>query len=248
MFLKKISVNAPFRIKLLLSDFKNVKNNNFIERLDIFVFAMKLIYEKAQDNLNKNDKSLKLFAKTLFEECIMISKTFIKEEDLSKMQFDFMKSYKEIMKDCDKKIKLIISAVSIFKIENLQSRGKLINKDLPKDDLNILSDNLESELKIKNYIVHLNENKEALEIKAFYLANIVKIEFLKKENNINLEHLENYAQESTSILETFGNEYKKKAWCKEIVKLKESFDKILFNNNVNEIKISTNNRGLYLMF
>ena len=99
MFLKKISVNAPFRIKLLLSDFKNVKNNNFIERLDIFVFAMKLIYEKAQDNLNKNDKSLKLFAKTLFEECIMISKTFIKEEDLSKMQYDFMKSYKEIMKD-----------------------------------------------------------------------------------------------------------------------------------------------------
>ena len=226
MFLKKISVNAPFRIKLLLSEFKNVENDNFIERLDIFVFAMKLIYKKAQDNINKNDKSLKLFAKTLFEECIMISKTFIKEEDLSKMQYDLMKSYKEIMEDCDKKIKLIISTVSLFEIESLKSSGKLINKDLPKDDLNILSDNLESALKIINSIDHLNENKEALETKAFYLANIVKIEFLKKENNINLEHLENYAQESISILETFGNEYKKKDWYKEIVRLKESIDKM----------------------
>jgi hypothetical protein len=160
----------------------------------------------------------------------MISKTFIKEEDLSKMQYDLMKSYKEIMEDCDKKIKLIISTVSLFEIETLKSSGKLINKDLPKDDLNILSDNLESALKIINSIDHLNENKEALETKAFYLANIVKIEFLKKENNINLEHLENYAQESISILETFGNEYKKKDWCKEIVRLKESIEKMKNSN------------------
>ena len=219
-FLKKIGNKAPFRIKQLLSHF--IKANDFGERLDIFVFSMELLYYKALDNFNKKEKNFILFSKSLFEECLMISNAYIKDYDKGKMHFDLIKKYNEIIQDCDKKIKLI-SAITLSEIENLKSTGKLFNNEnnLQKDDLNLLSDNLEIAIKKINSIENLINNKEALETKAFYMANIVKIEFLKKPITMKLERMEQYISESIGIIDKLGNEYKNKPWCKEIVELRD---------------------------
>ena len=230
-YLKKISVKAPFRIKQLLNYFKKVKIDVFIEKLEIIVFSMELIYTKAIENYNKNEKNHILFAKTLFEECSSINKAFLQEGDEAKMDFDLMKKCKDINKDCDKKIKLI-SAISLSEIEDLKKQGKLFNNKnkLENDDLSLLSFNLDQAIKKLNTIENLNENQDALETKSFYLANIVKIEFLKNENNINLESMEQNAEESISIAKNLKKDCKSKPWFKEIVKLNETIVKKRKNN------------------
>ena len=222
-FLKKMSVKAPFRIKQLLKHFKNVKNEIFIERLDIFVFAMELLYNKAKFNFTKTEKHFILFSKVLFEECLLISNTFLENDDQAKMDFNLLQKYKEINQDCTKKIKLL-SAKSTNEIEKLKIQGKLFNNEnkLEKDDLNFLLFNLELALKKINSIENLIENEEALETKSFYLANIVKIEILKGEKNIDLKKLEQYALESISIAEKLKNNCKNKQWFKEIVELRNT--------------------------
>ena len=230
-YLKKISVKAPFRIKQLLNYFKKVKKDVFIEKLEIIVFSMELIYIKAIDNYNKNEKNHILFAKTLFEECSSINKAFLQEGDEAKMDIEIMKKCKDINKDCDKKIKLI-SAISLSEIEDLKKQGKLFNNKnkLENDDLSLLSFNLDQAIKKLNTIENLNENQDALETKSFYLANIVKIEFLKNENNINLESMEQNAEESISIAKSLKKDCKNKPWFKEIVKLNENIIKKRKNN------------------
>ena len=228
-YLTKICVKAPFRIKQLLNYFKKVENKIFIARLEITVFSMELIYNKAIDNFNKNEKNRILLAKTLFEECLSIDKSFIKDEDNGNMEIDILKKYKDIKKDCDKKIKLI-SAISLSEIEDLKKQGKLFNNKnkLEKDDLNLLSFNLDLAIKKLNTIENLNENQEALETKSFYLANIVKIDFLKKEENMNFELMEQNAQESISIAKNLQKDVKNTPWFKEIVNL---YDKIIKKKN-----------------
>ena len=220
-FLKKMSVKAPFRIKQLLKYFKNVKNDIFIERLDIFVFTMELLYNKAKINFTKTEKHYILFAKVLFEECLYISNSFIENDDQAKMDFNLLQKYKEINQDCSKKIKLL-SAKSTNEIEKLKIQGKLFNNEnkLEKDDLNFLLFNLNLTLKKINSIENLIENEEALETKSFYLANIVKIEIIKGEKNIDFKKLEQYALESISIAEKLKNNCKNKQWFKEIVELR----------------------------
>ena len=232
-YLQKISNKAPFRIKQLLMYFENVENVEnevFIERLEIAVFSMELIYNKAIDNFNKNEKNHILFAKTLFEECLSIEKSFIKEEEHSKMDIEILKKYNNIKKDSDKKIKLI-SAISLLEIENLKNQGRLFNNEnkLEKDDLNLLSFNLDLAIKKLNTIENLNENQEALETKSFYLANLVKIEYLKIEKNMNLELMEQKAQESISIAKNLKKDCKNKPWFKEVVKLQDDIIKKLKN-------------------
>jgi hypothetical protein len=214
----------------LLSHF--IKANDFGERLDIFVFSMELLYYKALDNFNKKEKNFILFSKSLFEECLMISNAYIKDYDKGKMHFDLIKKYNEIIQDCDKKIKLI-SAITLSEIENLKSTGKLFNNEnnLQKDELNLLSDNLEIAIKKINSIENLINNKEALETKAFYMANIVKIEFLKKPITMKLERMEQYISESIGIIDKLGNEYKNKPWCKEIVELRDEILKKFKDQN-----------------
>ena len=216
-FLQKISVKAPFRIKQLLNHFKKVKNENFLERLDIFVFSMELLFNKALENFNTKEKNHIIYSKTLFEECLIISQSFIKNEEQAKMHFDLINKYKQILEDCDKKLKYI-SAISLSIIDQLKSQGKLFNNEnnLGKEDLNFLSFNLELALKKINSIENLNENEDALETKSFYLANIVKIEFLKKEKNSDIKRLEQYAFESISIANNLKKNCKDKPWYIEI--------------------------------
>ena len=230
-YLKKISVKAPFRIKQLLNYFKKVKKDIFIEKIEIIVYSMELIYTKAIGHFNKNEKNHILFAKTLFEECSSINKSFLKDGDEGEMKVDIMKKCKDINKDCDKKIKLI-SAISLSEIEDLKKQGKLFNNQnkLENDDLSLLSFNLDLAIKKLNTIENLNENQDALETKSFYLANIVKIEFLKNENNINLESIEQNAEESISIAKSLKKDCKNKPWFKEIVKLNDNIVKKRKNN------------------
>ena len=220
-FLKKISIKASFRIKQLLNYFKNVSYDNFLEKLDIAIFAMELIYNKAMENFYQNEKNHVLYSKTLFEECIKISEAYIKE-GLPKMDVNLMDKYKKMEKDCDRKIKLI-SAIYLTEIENLKTKKKLFNNEskLEKDDLSLLSYNLELAVKTINTIENLANNQEALETKSFYLANIVKIELLKKEKNLNLTRLEKHAQESIKIANNLKKKCKNDPWFKEIVKLNE---------------------------
>ena len=231
IFLEKINIGAPFRIKQLLNFFKNVKDDDFSERLDIFVFAMDLLYKKAIENYNKKEKSFIKYAKTLFEECLIISKTFIEENDTSKMDFNTLARFKQIKEDCEKKIKYI-SALSLTYIENLQKKGELFDNknNLGKDDLNLLLYDLELGLKKLNSIENLNKNEEALEIKSFYQANIVKIEFIKNDKNMDLERLEKYAMESITIASQLKNNCKDKPWFKEINQLKEKIKNKIKND------------------
>ena len=226
-FLCKISNKAPFRIKHLLNFFKTVKNEHFIERLEIIVFSMELLYTKAMNNLLYNEQNHHLLSKSLFEECLSISIIYIKDEELAKMDLDSMKKYKDIKEGCDKKIKLI-SALHLTEIKSSKEKGKLFNNEskLEKDDLSLLSYNLQQAVKTINNIPNLNNNEEALETKSFYLANIVKIEFLKKDKKINYERLGKTAQESISIANKLKKDCKKKDWYKEIVKLNQEINKI----------------------
>ena len=71
-------------------------------------------------------------------------------------------------------------------------------KNLNSDDLCLLRDNIEFAVKKLSLIENLSSNEEASETQSFYLANIVKIELLKK-NNMNLENLLKLAEESINI-------------------------------------------------
>ena len=243
LFLKKISNKAPFRIKKLLIHFKDIKNQHFIDRLEIFVFSMELLYNKAMNNYNKNEKNHILFAKTLFEECMTISNDFIGEKEKPNMVPNLMGRYKKLVEDCEKMINLI-SAISLSEIENLKIQGKLFDnaQKLENDDLNLLSYNLELAIKKINTIENLNQNQQALETKSFYLANIIKIEFLKKENKMNLERLEQFTSESLSIASNLNN-CKNKPWYKELVKLAQEVETKIKNQspappieNINDIE------------
>ena len=184
-----------------------------------------------------------LFAKTLFEECLTISSDFIGEKEKPNMEPNLMGRYKKIVEDCEKMINLI-SAISLSDIENLKIQGKLFDnaQKLENDDLNLLSYNLELAIKKINTIENLNQNQQALETKSFYLANIIKIEFLKKENKMNLERLEQFTSESLSIASNLNN-CKNKPWYKELVKLAQEVETKIKNQspappieNINDIE------------
>ena len=146
------------------------------------------------------------------------------------MDVELLKKYNDIKKDCDKQIKLI-SAIYLSEIEQFKMEGKLFNNEnkLENDDLSLLSFNLDLAIKKLNTIENLNENQEALETKSFYLANIVKIELLKKETNINLERLEQNAIESINIAKNLKKNCTNKSWYKEIVKLYDEIKKMKNN-------------------
>ena len=138
-----------------------------------------------------------------------------------------------MVKNCDRTIKLI-SAEYLTEIEILKQKKKLFNNEnkLEKDDLSLLSYNLELAIKKLNTIENLYDNQdEALKTKSFYLANIVKIEFLKKEENMNLTRLEQHAQESINIAMNLKKDCKSEPWFKEIVKLKDEIEKKIKNKN-----------------
>ena len=228
LYLKKIREKAPFRIKQLISHFKALNNDIYIQRLEIFVYAMELLYDKAMENFNKKEKNHVKLSKALFEECLIISKGYIQELDQSKLNPDLKIKYNKIIADCQKKT-LLISSISIEEINILKEKEKLFTneKKLNSDDLCLLRDNIEFAVKKLSLIENLSSNEEASETQSFYLANIVKIELLKK-NNMNLQNLLKLAEESINIADKLKNKnVKNKLWYKEIVQIKnEIFNKL----------------------
>ena len=239
LYLKKINNKAPFRLKQLLVHFKNIKTENFLEKLEIFVYTMDLLHSKADEYYNNKEESYLQLAKVIYEECLQIEKFYIEKADLIKMDVDLLQQFKNLKKDCEEKIK-VISAMSLVEIDKLKKEGKLFNNENKLDDenLSLLSYNLELAVKKIDEIENLSENKNALETKSFYLANIVKIAFLKHYRNVNLKVLEANATESISIAEKLKN-CKNKPWFKEIVQLKKEIMEMMKpkpDKNINEIR------------
>ena len=210
-----------------------------MQKLEIFVYTMDLLHSKADEYYNNKEESYLQLAKVIYEECLQIEKFYIEKADLIKMDVDLLQQFKNLKKDCEEKIK-VISAMSLVEIDKLKKEGKLFNNENKLDDenLSLLSYNLELAVKKIDEIENLSENKNALETKSFYLANIVKIAFLKNYRNVNLKVLEANATESISIAEKLKN-CKNKPWFKEIVQLKKEIMEMMKpkpDKNINEIR------------
>ena len=177
-------------------------------------------YKKMQQNSNQ-------IAKNIYEECLIIGKIcFNNDKILNTIDLEIRRDYEEIKDECEDKIKLI-SADSISEIENTKMTGNLFsnNNGLDDDNLSLLSFNFYQSLYKLNAIEDLEDTYDALLSKAICLANIVKIELIKKISASSLENLDNLAEESIQIANKLGEICTSQNWFKEInelkVKLKE---------------------------
>ena len=224
-YLEKINKKNPFRLKQLLINFKDIKKT----KSDIFyttsIYAMELLKTKGDIYFLKKDKNSFQIAKNIYEECLLIGKSNVKDEVYS-LDIEIYRNYLQITEECENNIK-IISLDSHCEIENTKMTGILFKNDnnLDYDSLSLLSYNLSQSLKIFNTINNLNDNKEALESKSICLAIIVKIEFSLKKRSLSLENLLKHAEESISIANKLGPICTTKNWYNEIVSLKEDIKK-----------------------
>ena len=224
-YLSKISIKNPFRLKQLLTVFIDIK----IDKSDIFytssIFSIQLLKEKGDKYYLKKQKNTLQIAKIFYEECLIIGKPFEKDNVIFLLNIEISREYNDIIKECQNNIKIISSSLS--EIENTKQTGKLFsnNQNFDDDNLSLLSFNLTENVKNLNNINDLKDNKEALESKSICLANIVKIEFLKKKPILNLQHFLDMAEESIKIADQLGNICTNKEWYKEIIELQEEIKK-----------------------
>ena len=225
IYLKKICMKNPFRLKYLINYFENIKRNISEIFYSCSIYCMDILNEKGKKFLNLKKKNSTLVAKNIFEECLSIANSNFKDENiLNLLQNDLKQKYVGVKEECEKNIK-IISAEFFNEIENTKITGNLFsnNNNLDYDNLCLLSFNFSQSLKKINSINNLMKNKEALETKSICLANIVKIEFLMKKRRLSLNNLSEYADESIDIVENkMGKKYKKKKWYNEIKELKKN--------------------------
>ena len=226
-YLEKIYKRNPFRIKQLLNHFLSIKREKSEIFYSLVIYSMELLQKKADEYFATKERSKLQIAKCFYEECLIIGKVFEEKNIKTLVNNSISAKYDDIKILCERNIK-IISADSLLEIENTKNTGKLFSNEKNMDDenLSLLSFNLNQTLKDLNDIDNLNENKEALETKSICLATIVKIEFLKKNKNINIQNMLEKAIESISIVEILEEEFKKKEWYKEIVKLQEELKKM----------------------
>ena len=225
IYLKKICMKNPFRLKYLINYFENIKRNISEIFYSSSIYCMDILNEKGKKFLDLKKKNSTLIAKNIFEECLSIANSNFKDENiLNLLQNELKQKYVEVKEECEKNIK-IISAEFFNEIENTKKTGNLFsnNNNLDYDNLCLLSFNFSQSLKKINSINNLMKNKEALETKSICLANIVKIEFLMKKRRLSLNNLSEYADESIDIVENkMGKKYKKKKWYNEIKELKKN--------------------------
>ena len=217
-YLKLISIKNPFRLKQLIIVFESIK----IEISEIFysisINCMEILEEKAKKYLDLKTKNSSSVAKNIYEECLNISKySFRKEILLTAIDNKLKEKYKKIKEECEKKI-IILSIGFINEIQNTIETGRLFSdSNLDKDNLSLLSFNINQILKLINSIENLFKDKETLEKKSICLATIVKIEFSMKSRVMSLTNLLAHAQESIDIVDNkLGDEYEKKEWYNEI--------------------------------
>ena len=232
-YLKLISIKNPFRLKQLIVIFEPIKIGISDIFYSISINCMEILKEKAKKYLDLKTKNSSSVAKNIYEECLNISKYSFREEIiLNAIDNKLKEKYKKIKEECEKKI-IILSIGFINEIQNTIETGRLFsNSNLDKDNLSLLSFNINQILKLINSIENLFKDKETLEKKSICLATIVKIEFSMKNRIMSLANLLAHAQESIDIVDNkLGNEYEKKEWYNEIINLR--------NQIQNKIKLPT---------
>ena len=242
LYLKKICLKNPFRLKPLLNNFENIKREISEIFYSISVYCMKILREKALNFFNLKKKNSSSISKNIYEECLNIAKSNFNEKILNLISNELKNAYEDIKEECEVNIK-IISAEFFNGIDNTKKTGKLFSDDdLDYDNLCLLSFNFSQALKQIDTIKNLDENKEALETKSICLANIVKIEYTMKKRRITLENLKLKADISIEIVDkklSKDKEYVKKNWYNEVVELRNDIQKkidsmqIIDNNNNN---------------
>ena len=214
---ENICNNNPFRVKQLLIHFQDIRK----DKSDIYyisiIFCMKLLKQKGDDYFSNKEKISLQTAKNMYEECLLIGKELDNEELLYLLNDEISRNYNNIKDHCETQIKIIL-VDSFSEIEKTKRTGKLFSNEnnLDYDNLCLLSYNFTQSLLKLNAIEDLNENEEASETKSICLALIVKIEILKKTENINKKKMLDYCQESIIIAEKLGEKCTNTEWYKEI--------------------------------
>ena len=230
-YIEKISKKCPYRIKYLLENFKDIK----MEKSKIYytssIYSMKILKSRGDEYYNKMESNSNQIAKNIYEECLVIGKIcFNNDKILNIIDLDLRRDYEEIREECEDKIKLI-SADSISVIENTKLTGNLFsnNNGLDDDNLSLLAFNFNQSLSKLNAIEDLEFNNEALLSKAICLANIVKIESIKKIGVASLQKLLELAENSIEIANKLGEICTNKNWYNEINNLKAQIKEKLDN-------------------
>ena len=236
-YMKDVTCKNPFKLKILISNFKVIDTNISPTFYVYSIIAMDFLsqiaekkYFPSKDKNNKNNKNNAYIAKNIYEECISIAIENLyfnepkkNEEALFKVELAFKLKYKEVLDKCKKQILLI----SVKYLQgNYYTKGKLFenNENLDFENLSLMSNNLSESLnKLKD--IDEKDNKEILELGGISYANFVKIEFLKDKNRLDPKKLLEYANKSIKLAESLGKEETSKEWYKEIVKLKKVLEK-----------------------
>ena len=232
-YIEKISKKCPYRIKYLLENFKEIRTDKSNIYITSTIFSMRTLKKRGDEYYIKMQSNSNQIAKNIYEECLIIGKIcFNNDKILNVIELEFRREYEEIKEECEDKIKLI-SADSISEIEKTKLTGNLFsnNKNLDDDNLSLLTFNFNQSLSKLNAIEDLEENKEALLSKAICLANIVKIESLKKIGIASLQNLFDLANESIKIAVALGEICTSKNWYNEINNLKAKIKEKLDNFN-----------------
>ena len=236
-YMKDVTYKNPFKLKILISNFKVIDTNISPTFYVYSIIAMDFLsqiaekkYFPSKDKNNKNNKNNAYIAKNIYEECISIAIENLyfnepdkNEEVLFKVELVFKLKYKEVLDKCKKQILLI--SVKYLQGNNY-TKGKLFenNENLDFENLSLMSNNLSESLnKLKD--IDEKDNKEILELGGISYANFVKIEFLKDKNRLDPKKLLEYANKSIKLAESLGKEETSKEWYKEIVKLKKVLEK-----------------------
>ena len=176
---------------------------------------MNLCYEKGLNYLN-NKKYYR--ARNEFINCIKFSKNLIEEKNLILFE-DYKKKHDDIITNTQINIDKIDSSFK-FNID-LNDNLHLFNNDdyLDKENMLILlgkyRESLERLLNEENKINSKETETKYIEIEAFLLANIVKIQFtfLQKNNYISMKML---AEQSVNLAMSINKNWDSIPWFKEI--------------------------------
>ena len=236
-YMKDVTYKNPFKLKILISNFKVIDTNISPTFYVYSIIAMDFLsqiaekkYFPSKDKNSKNNKNNAYIAKNIYEECISIAIENLyfnepkkNEEVLFKVEIAHKLKYKEVLDKCKKQILLI--SVKYLQGNNY-TKGKLFenNENLDFENLSLMSNNLSESLnKLKD--IDEKDNKEILELGGISYANFVKIEFLKDKNRLDPKKLLEYANKSIKLAESLGKDETSKEWYKEIVKLKKLLEK-----------------------
>ena len=176
--MKIFSENHTSYCPSLVNIFANNDNKLFAE---LFIQILGYYSQRGLEYLDKNKENLK-YSKHIFEECLSIIKKYNIKEKVKNLD-EFEKALKEIEKNCYESINLI-KAQKIQKLYPKFSFCELIKSE----DFQDIDEVIEILDKFKEALKFLGkpETKLEKELKAKYLANIMKIEYkIFKSNDYN---------------------------------------------------------------